>query len=484
MHIAFLNPQGNFDPADSYLTEHPDFGGQLVYVKETAMAMAELGHTIDIVTRRIRDDAWPEFAEDVDTYPGYEGRIRILRFECGGDVFLGKEHLWPYLPEFVENMLDFYVLQDALPDFFTAHYGDGGYCAVLAQEKTNIPFTFTGHSLGAQKLDKLGTTLDNVDVMQDRFAFSQRIATERMSMRRAHRIITSTKQERFEQYSHKLYAGAVDVHAPHTFRVQPPGVNTRVFSARSRPQDEAFEAELNKHLGPNGKPYVLVSSRLDEKKNIMGVVEAFARSEALRDRAKLAICIRGIDDPFEEISKLPTAERAVLRPILDLIAEAGLRDNTSFLNLHSQTELASAYRILAARGSVFALTAFYEPFGLAPIEAAACGLAPVATKNGGPSEIFEHGEGVLVDPFDPDDIAKGLMKALDDQHDIADAAHQMVYRKYTWHQTALGYLEAIESIPRPGNNLMHPDSCELIRAYLEKADGVEPGKTGGRCGTT
>ncbi len=34
MHIVFLNPQGNFDPADSYLTEHPDFGGQLVYVKE------------------------------------------------------------------------------------------------------------------------------------------------------------------------------------------------------------------------------------------------------------------------------------------------------------------------------------------------------------------------------------------------------------------------------------------------------------------
>lgn|GEM_PF-4670272 len=33
MHIAFLNPQGNFDLADRYWTEHPDFGGQLVYVK-------------------------------------------------------------------------------------------------------------------------------------------------------------------------------------------------------------------------------------------------------------------------------------------------------------------------------------------------------------------------------------------------------------------------------------------------------------------
>jgi len=93
MHIAFLNPQGNFDPTDSHLTEHADFGGQLVYVKETALAMADQGHKIDIVTRRIRDQMWPEFAGDQDTYPDYEGRVRILRFSCGGEAFLAKEHL-------------------------------------------------------------------------------------------------------------------------------------------------------------------------------------------------------------------------------------------------------------------------------------------------------------------------------------------------------------------------------------------------------
>jgi len=467
MHICFLNPQGNFDPADSYLTEHPDFGGQLVYVKETAIAMAEMGHKVDIVTRRIRDDAWPEFAEDKDTYPGYEDRIRILRFPCGGDVFLGKEHLWPHLPEFVDNMLEYYVGYDKVPDFFTAHYGDGGYCAVLAQAKTGIDFTFTGHSLGAQKLDKLGTALNNMDTMQDRYAFAQRIAAERMSMRRAHRIITSTEQERYEQYSHPLYSGAVDVNTPHTFRVQTPGVNTRIFSARSRPDDAEFEAKLNKRLGPNGKPYVLVSSRLDEKKNIQGVVDAFAKSEALRDRAKLAICVRGIEDPFIQIANLPTAERAVLRPILDTIEQSGIKDRTVFLNLPSQQDLATAYRIFASRGSVFALTAFYEPFGLAPIEAAACGLVPVVTKNGGPSEIFKYGTGVLVDPFDPEDIAVGLMRGMNEHKVIADKAHDMVFQRYTWHQTATGYMEAINSSPRPGNDLLHPDASELIRFYLE-----------------
>jgi sucrose-phosphate synthase len=465
MHIAFLNPQGNFDPTDAYLTEHPDFGGQLVYVKETAMAMADLGHTVDIVTRRIRDDAWPEFAGDTDTYPGYEDRVRILRFPCNGDVFLGKEHLWPHMPEFVDVMLAHYG--DSPPDFFTAHYGDGGYCAVLAEAKTGIGFTFTGHSLGAQKLDKLGTTLDNMEAMEDRFRFSRRIAAERMSMQRAHRIITSTDQERREQYAHPLYAGAVDVDAPHTFKLQSPGVNTTVFNTDAQTGDNAIEQALAERLGEGrDDPHVLVSSRLDEKKNIIGVVEAFARSEALRAKARLAIFVRGVDDPFADIGHLPTAERAVLRPILDRLEDAGLRQRTIFLNVHSQKELAATYRRLATRGSVFALTAFYEPFGLAPIEAAACGLACAATQNGGPSEIFADGSGVLVDPFDADDIARGLVDALDRHEELSAKARIRVARNYTWKQTAQGYLDAIADVPRPANDLRHPDASELIQRYL------------------
>lgn len=466
MHIAFLNPQGNFDPTDSHLTEHPDFGGQLVYVKETALAMADQGHMVDIVTRRVRDRAWPEFADDLETYPGYEGRVRILRLACGGDAFLAKEQLWPHMPEFVDVMLRFYA--GVLPDFFTAHYGDGGYCAVLAQAKSGIGFTFTGHSLGAQKLDKLGTTMENAQAMEDRYRFSRRIAAERMSMRSAHRIITSTHQEQREQYAHPLYAGVVDVNAAHTFKVQPPGVNSVIFTHHAQAGDDEVERALVKKLGTDGKPFVLVSSRLDEKKNIIGVVQAFARSDALSNRARLAICIRGIDDPFTDISALPPAERAVLKPILDTVEDAGIRQRTAFFNIGSQRELAATYRRMAARGSVFALTAFYEPFGLAPIEASACGLACVATMNGGPSEIFEDDSGVLVDPFDTDNIARGLLDALDRQQTLVKTARRRVLKKYTWEQTANGYMEAIADIPRPDNNLMKPDASDLIRSYLEK----------------
>ena len=154
MHIVFMNPQGNFDPKDSYLTEHPDFGGQLVYVKELAQAMSKLGHKIDIVTRRIRDAYWPEFSADQDSYPGFEERLRILRFSFGGDKFLNKEELWPYIPDLVDKMLKFYG--ENQPDFITSHYADGGYAAKIALESAGIPFSFTGDSLGAPHLGKFG----------------------------------------------------------------------------------------------------------------------------------------------------------------------------------------------------------------------------------------------------------------------------------------------------------------------------------------
>ena len=145
MHIIFLNPQGNFDARDSHLTAHPDFGGQLVYVKEVAIAIALKGHKVDIITRQIDDPEWPEFSSKIDYYPEYIKNLRIVRIPCGGPKFLRKELLWDYLDEFVRNLINFYG--DQPPDFATAHYADGGYCAALLKKQTGIGFTLTGHSL-------------------------------------------------------------------------------------------------------------------------------------------------------------------------------------------------------------------------------------------------------------------------------------------------------------------------------------------------
>ncbi len=442
MHIAFLNPQGNFDKNDSYLTEHPDFGGQLVYVKEVCLALARLGVQVDIITRRIDDPQWQGFAEQLGWYTDDHSGPRIVRIDCGDSGFLRKEHLWPHLDDFVANIIDFYG--DGLPDAFTAHYADGGYCAALLKQLTGRGFTFTGHSLGAQKLDKLGMQPDNVEQMECEYFFSQRIAAERLSMSEAFRIITSTRQERLDQYAHPLYQGAIDVNDDARFAVIPPGVNGQVFSTEAGALDAGQQAMLAQQCGNSGKPYIIASSRLDEKKNILGIVKAYAGSAELQQAARLGIFIRGITDPFTDIDTLPEAEQAVLGPILASIDDAGIRGQVDFFDIRSQLALAATYRYFARRGSVFALTAFYEPFGLAPIEAAACGLAVVVTQNGGPTEIFEDGSGILVDPFDTDDIAQGLRECLLRQSELATRAIERVRSTYTWDKTAANYLAVIE----------------------------------------
>jgi sucrose-phosphate synthase len=265
-------------------------------------------------------------------------------------------------------------------------------------------------------------------------------------MEYAAKIITSTNQERREQYAHPLYAGAVDVDDDKKFSVIPPGVNLAIFSRDEQPHDKIYREKLFSAVGKNQKPWILVSSRLDEKKNIRGVVDAYVGDKSLQQKAGLAICIRGVDDPFRDMHTLSGDEQKVLRPILESIDQAGLREYVIFLDIRSQAELAATYRFFAALHSVFALTAFYEPFGLAPIEAAAAGLVCVATQNGGPSEIFADGSGELVDPFDSGDIARGLNAAVDNAETLAEKGYQRVISTYTWNRTADGYLRVINSV--------------------------------------
>ncbi len=459
MKLAFLNPQGNFDPQDSYWTEHPDFGGQLVYVKEVALAMAEQGHHIDIITRQIVDEKWPEFAAALDGYPGYES-VRIIRIPCGPPGFLPKEGLWPHLgPEWVPGIVAFYRQNGGLPDFFTAHYADGGLAAALLAQQTGVPFTFTGHSLGAQKMDKLNVSPENLAEIDARFHFRERITAERISMNHAARVFTSTRQEQVEQYGHPAYYGAVDVNEAGRFAVIPPGVNRRVFS----PQAEAVDATIRARLaaaitrdvtaGRQDLPLVLSSSRLDRKKNHLGLVQAFAGSSDLRAAANLAIVVRGLEDPLHQRDRLSGEERGILDEIVQLMDTHGLHGVVTAFPLNSQAELAAAYRLAAARRSVFALTAHYEPFGLAPLEAMSCGLPAVVTANGGPAESLVDREtgreyGALVDPADPADIAQGLLRAVASpeawQH-YHEAGLERVITRYTWERTAAGYLEVIQA---------------------------------------
>jgi glycosyltransferase involved in cell wall biosynthesis len=64
-----------------------------------------------------------------------------------------------------------------------------------------------------------------------------------------------------------------------------------------------------------------------------------------------------------------------------------------------------------ARSHVLCQPSLVEPFGLALLEAMAAGRSVVATRVGGPPEFVAPSAGVLVDPTDEDDLARGLVAA-------------------------------------------------------------------------
>ena len=466
MKIGFLNPQGNFDNEDSYLTEHPDFGGQLIYVKELAKSLSKLNVQVDILTRQIKDKEWPEFSDEISTYEGYEN-VRIIRIPFGGNEFLNKENLWEYLEEYTDNIINFYEKED-MPNYFTSHYADGGYSGYLLKKKSGMPFTFTGHSLGAQKMDKMNIDLDNFLEYDKNYHFSKRIQAERISMKYSSKIITSTDQERKEQYSHPLYSGAVDVSNLNKFEIIPPGVNIEIFNDRDKINDST-EKYINEIVKDNKKPFVILSSRLDAKKNHIAMIKAYAKNKNLQKKANLGFFLRNIKDPYD-LENIPEKEKNILTPIIEIIKENKLEDKIFFFDFRSQKELADAYRYFNKLNSIFALTAFYEPFGLAPIEAAACGLAIVATKNGGPAEIFNEKTGILVDPENEDDIAEGCLNAFDNITSLKNEVKNLVYEKYTWDKTAEKYFEVLKKM-KDSNEIIKEetlDAKKIIIEYLSK----------------
>jgi sucrose-phosphate synthase len=244
------------------------------------------------------------------------------------------------------------------------------------------------------------------------------------------------------------------------FAVVPPGVNLRIFDAKLHGRDDARIARHLEHMlardiqvARRSLPAVVCSSRLDPKKNHVGLVQAFAHSDALQAAANLLIVVRGAED-IHSRQGLTATERDVLDEIVAICDAHGLWGKVSAFSLASQNELAAAYRHLSARRGAFCLTALYEPFGLAPLEAMAAGLPAAVTRNGGPSESLVDqaaGQefGVLVDPADPADIAQGLLRLVGPGNEW-DAFHRAgrarVLARYTWDRTASGYLAVIEKV--------------------------------------
>jgi glycosyltransferase involved in cell wall biosynthesis len=131
---------------------------------------------------------------------------------------------------------------------------------------------------------------------------------------------------------------------------------------------------------PDGPPRFLCVGALDERKNVVRLADAFARLP----EGTLTFAGEG-----------PARAQLEGRPNVRLVGRVP----------HDEVPR------LLAESHVLAQPSLVEPLGQALLEAMACGRSVVATRIGGPPEFVPPEAGVLVDPLDVDELARGLAAA-------------------------------------------------------------------------
>lgn len=125
---------------------------------------------------------------------------------------------------------------------------------------------------------------------------------------------------------------------------------------------------------------------------------------------------------------------------LNLIRALGLSNRLHFLYWISNDELPAIYNL----ASCFVYPSFYESFGLAQLEAMACGCPVVGARAGAIPEISD-GAALLFDPHDPEEIAGAILKTLQSS-DLRQSLIQKGLaraKEFTWEQCAAQTLQVL-----------------------------------------
>lgn len=404
-----------------------DTGGQVVYVVELAKALSKIpgiAH-VDLVTRRIQDKKYPNYAKKVEYLTP---KARIVRIEFGGRKYLKKTKLWPYLGEYVSNVLEYSENEGMMPDVVHANYADAGLAGSEIAAKTEAVLVFTGHSLGIPKMKKLGVNKKNFAKFDKEYNFSKRLKAEQKAIDKADAVIVSTADELENQYA----GYRID---KTKFTVINPGIDLHKFHPIRK--NELPHSEITrvvaKGLSNPRKPMILAISRLDKRKNIPMLVKAFCGSKSLAKKANLII--------LTGIKKNPDKnQKAIYEKMRKITSKARMQKSVAFVKFVDFKEgIGGLYRLAAKSKGIFINPALIEPFGLTILEASASGLPVVATQYGGPREIISHGlNGMLVNPRSPREIAKTLEKILSDKQLWLRLSKNAVKNaaKYAWSETA------------------------------------------------
>jgi D-inositol-3-phosphate glycosyltransferase len=385
-----------------------DAGGQNVYVGELAKSLAGLGFEVDIFTRRDNGRV-PEIANWIDG-------VRIVNVPAGPPTRVRKEDMLSHMQDFTAFMVSFCQLQSY--DLVHANFFMSGLVAAELKRLLGIPFVVTFHALGKVRRAHQGELDDFPDA---RFDIEARVVAE------ADQIIAECPQE--EEDLIRLYNAE-----PTRLTIVPGGFDAAGFWPIGKPLARVA-------LGiPHDERVVLQLGRLVPRKGVDTAIRGFARFvRGHRERARLLIVGGDSDDPTRD----STAEMLRLRALAE---EEGVAEAVSFVGRKGRDALRWYY----SAADVFVTTPWYEPFGITPVEAMACGTPVVGSNVGGIKFTVRDGEtGYLVPPKDPAAVAERLAHMFAHPKLLSTLSRQAVERAtalFTWRGVARSMAAVYEGV--------------------------------------
>lgn len=350
-----------------------DSGGQNVYVDKLSKQLVNLDYDVDIFTRW-DDERLPEIVE-------YSSGVRIIHIKAGPLKFIKKENLFSHMKEFSENIINFIKKQSVPYKIIHANFWMSGLSAMEIKIKLDIPFVITFHALGKIRRIYQGKN--------DKFP-NKRFEIEEKIIKNANQIIAECPQEREDLILY--YKASQD-----KISIIPCGFDPNEFY----PVDKNLAKML---LGVNtNDPIILQLGRMVPRKGIDNVIKSISELKHKHGfRVNLFIVGGDSDTPDPDV----TPEIARLQKIAE--KEKVLEDIT-FFGRKGRDRLKYFYSV----ADVFVTTPWYEPFGITPLEAMACGTPVIGSNVGGIKfSIVDERTGFLVPPNNWHALSEKIMEII------------------------------------------------------------------------
>lgn len=371
-----------------------DGGGQNVHVSALARELGRLGHQVTVYTRR---DA-ARLPVRVEMAPG----VTVEHVPAGPPRQLAKDLLLPHMPAFGRYLARRWAADP--PDLAHAHFWMSGLAALAAAKDLDLPVVQTFHALGVVKRRHQGA----MDTSPP-----ERLPLERSVAVRSTAIVATSAEEAAELHGWGVPAGRV--------HVVPCGVEIDRF----HPDGPAYPRGDLRRL--------LYLGRLVERKGVDAVIEALPGIPGTE------LLIAG-GPPRDRLGGDPDVRR-----LRAAVARAGVADRVTFLGRTSHGEVPTLIR----SADVVVSVPWYEPFGIVPVEAMACGVPVAASPVGGHVDsVIDGVTGVHVPVRDPAGIAARLRDLLADgprRRSLGAAAAHRARERYSWERVARQTLAAYDS---------------------------------------